>query len=93
MNDKEIFYQILEREIDNLIISFNNPLLNMFSEPAKHYVERLIDPYINAFIEPPKNELNVDMASEFLKEEANDKINSFKNKFNKMKDLHRDPYA
>jgi ferric iron reductase protein FhuF len=92
-NDKEIFYQILFREVDNLISNFNNPLLNMFSDPAKHYLQVMIEPYINAFLEPPNNSLNVEMASEFLKEEADAKITKFKEKFKRIKKLNDDPYA
>jgi hypothetical protein len=93
MNDKQIFFQVLFREVDNLIGSFNNPLFSMFSDPAKHYLEKILTPYIDAFIEPPKNELNADAATEFLKEEMNEKISKFKEKFNKMKDYHEDPYG
>lgn len=87
MSDKEIFYQVLFREVDNLLANFNSPLVSVFSEPVKNYLQRFLEPYVNAFIEPPKNELNAEMASEFLKEEANEKIESFKKRFNKTRDL------
>lgn len=93
MNDKEIFYQVLFREIDNFLANFNNPLVNVFSDPVKRYLEKFLEPYVEAFIEPPKNELNADMASEFLKEEANEKIENFKKRFEKTRDIRRDKYV
>lgn len=78
MDDKQIFYSILSREIDNLIGSIN-PTLGFLSNGIKNYVINFIDPYVNLFLEG-KN-LNVDMASSFLEEEVKNKINCFKEKY------------
>jgi hypothetical protein len=89
MSDKEIFYQILFREIDNLLANFKNPLVNVFSDPVKRYIQTFLEPYVEAFIEPPNNEINSEMASEFLKEESKEKIDAFKKRFEKMREINK----
>ena len=76
MTDKELLYQMLQREISSLI---NNaaPQFKMFSGIATNYVIELIDPYVNAFLSPDDGSLNKSAAGEFLKQETNEKINKF----------------
>jgi hypothetical protein len=93
MTDKEIFYQVLFREVDNFLANFNHPLIAVFSDPVKHYLEKFLDPYVDAFSYPPKNEINAEIASEFLKEEANEKIENFKKRFEKTRELRKDKYV
>ena len=93
MTDKEIFFQVLFREVDNFLANFNNPLVAVFSDPVKHYLEKFLDPYVDAFSYPPKNEINAEIASEFLKEEANEKIENFKKRFEKTRELRKDKYV
>jgi hypothetical protein len=78
MNDKEILYQILEREIEN---SFGrNQMLRLFIEPITNWVINYIDPYVNAFF-MGTDRLNSEVAGTFVKEEINTKINEFVKKF------------
>jgi hypothetical protein len=76
MTDKELLYQMLGREINDIIGSAA-PQLRMFSGVATNYLIELIDPYISAFLSPDDGKLNKDAAKEFLKQETNDKINKF----------------
>lgn len=77
MNDKEIFYSVLGREIDNLL-SFN-PATAMLSGVVKNWVFKYIDPYVSLFIEGER--LNTKMATSFVKEEISAKIDNFKKRF------------
>jgi hypothetical protein len=76
MTDKELLYQMLEREISD-IIGGAAPQFRMFSGVATNYLINLIDPYVSAFLSPDDGKLNKEAASEFLKQETNDKINKF----------------
>lgn len=82
MNDKEILYSVLDRYIDNLLVS--SPALNVLSGPIKRFVFNYIDPYVNLFLE--NDTLQVDMASGFIKKELTDKIADFKKLFKETKD-------
>jgi hypothetical protein len=76
MTDKELLYQMLQREVNSLIESAV-PQFKMFSGVATNYIIELIDPYVSAFLSPDDGTLNKKAASEFLKQEASDKINKF----------------
>jgi hypothetical protein len=76
MTDKELLYQMLQREINSLIENAF-PQFRMFSGIAYKYVIELIDPYVSAFLSPDDGSLNKKAASEFLKQETNDKISKF----------------
>jgi hypothetical protein len=76
MTDKELLYQMLQREINSLIDSAF-PQFKMFSGNATNYIISLIDPYVSAFLSPDDGTLNKNAASEFLKQETSEKINKF----------------
>jgi hypothetical protein len=76
MTDKELLYQMLQREVVNLVETLA-PQFKMFSGVAANYVLELIDPYINAFLSPDDGALNQKAASAFLKQETNEKIDKF----------------
>lgn len=78
MSDKEILYQMLSREIDNLLS--RNPMFRMFSGPISNWVITTIDPYVDAFYMGTQN-LNTDAASSFVKKEIDSKIDNFIAKF------------
>ena len=78
MNDKEILYQMLSREIDNLL--GKNQMLRLFSDPIKSWIINYIDPYVNAFF-MGTTKINSEVAGTFVKEEFNNKINDFIKKF------------
>jgi hypothetical protein len=82
MNDKDILYSIIDRYIDNLLI--RNPSLSFLSGPIKKWVYNYIDPYVNLFVED--DDLQVDIASGFVKQELTDKIDIFKKKFKEYKE-------
>lgn len=77
MTDKEIFYSILGREIDNLLCV--NPALSFLGGSIKKWVFNYIDPYVNFFMEG--GTLKTDMATAFIQSEVNDKLKNFKQKF------------
>jgi hypothetical protein len=76
MTDKELLYQMLQREVGNLIEA-TAPQFKMFSGMASNYVIELIDPYVNAFLSPDDGTLNQKAAGAFLKQETNEKIDRF----------------
>ena len=82
MSDKDILYSIIDRYIDNLLI--RNPSLSFLSGPIKKWVYNFIDPYVNLFVEG--EDLQVDIASGFVKQELMDKIDIFKKKFKEYKE-------
>lgn len=82
MSEKEIFYSILGREIDNLLSG--SPYAGLISNIVKKWVFNYIDPYVNLFIED--DILQADMATAFIKEEMSAKIDNFKKKF--MEDIN-----
>lgn len=86
MEDKAILYQMLFREIDNLIGS--NQMLRLFSEPIKNWVVNYIDPYVNAFF-MGTNTLDSEVAGTFVKEEVNNKINEFIKKFEEERKINK----
>lgn len=81
-NDKEILYNMLGREIDNLL-GYGSPLA-MFSEPIKKFIFAKIDPYVSFFFVDDKFEVN--MATDYAKEEITERLNNFKQKYNEVKD-------
>jgi hypothetical protein len=82
MTDKELLYQMLKREIGNLIES-TIPQFRMFSGVASNYVIELIDPYVDAFLSQDDGTLNQKAAGTFLKQETNEKIEKFLKEFEK----------
>jgi translation initiation factor 2 beta subunit (eIF-2beta)/eIF-5 len=85
MGDKEILYQMLFRELDNLMGS--NQMLRLFSEPIKNWIVNFIDPYVNAFF-MGTNKLDSEVAGTFVKEEVNNKINAFIKKFEEERKIN-----
>jgi hypothetical protein len=76
MTDKELLYQMLQREVGN-IIEIAAPQFKMFTNFASNYVIELIDPYVSAFLSPDDGTLNQKAAGAFLKQETNEKIDKF----------------
>lgn len=75
--DKEILYNVVRREISNLMAGF--PVLNMFSDTVSDYVIRYIDPYISAFMKNGK--IDTEQLTAFTKQEVNEKIEKFKKEY------------
>ena len=75
--DKDIFFSILSREIDNLTCL--HPALSMFNGVIKNKIFNFINPYLDFFIE--EGQLQVDMATSFLNREISSKLNCFKQEF------------
>lgn len=75
MTDKEIFYSMLSREIDNIFAV--NPSLSFLGGIAKKWVFKYIEPYIDLFM-GEDGKIEADMASAFAKKEIENKINEFK---------------
>jgi hypothetical protein len=81
MTDKELIYQILEREVKNILLSIN-PTFAMFSPMACNAIENFIDPYIDAFC-MGTSRINTEAAGSFIKTEVNEKVDAFIKQFNK----------
>ena len=86
MTDKELFYSVLGREIDNLLSI--NPALSFLGTAIKNYVFNYIDSYIDFFMTGGK--LETDMAAAFIEDEMSKKIESFKNKFQQEKNNEKE---
>ena len=84
MTDKDILYQMLEREIDNFI-SNTNPLLSLMAGPIKNFIFNFIDPYVTAFMGGDPKGLNPKVVESYVKEEVNEKVSSFMKKFEEQK--------
>jgi hypothetical protein len=80
MSDKDLFFQLLEREIDNLVRGFG-PWGSLVSQPVKNAMFKFIDPYIDAFFIGDSTKINSRAASAFLKSEINEKIEKFVRNF------------
>jgi hypothetical protein len=84
MSEKDIFYQFLGREIDNMIAVYV-PSLNLLSGAIKNYIFNIINPYVDLFFigGTDSGKLNVRAAGEFAKQEVNEKIKNFIDKYEK----------
>jgi hypothetical protein len=81
MSEKELLYQVISREVDNILGSIN-PALRMFNNVATNYVISIIEPYVDAFIANDKNNrIDTDAARKFVKNEVSEKVDSFMKKF------------
>ena len=76
-SEKDIFYNILHREIDNLLAK--TPLFWTFRDSIFQLLVNYIDPYVNALM--GKDKLDIDMTANFAKEEINKKIERFKQEY------------
>jgi hypothetical protein len=79
MTERELLYQMLSREVSNILGSIN-PTFRMFSDMATNYLIQIIDPYVSAFTSNGEN-LNPKVVSSFAKQEINEKIDKFMKKF------------
>lgn len=75
---------MLGREIE-IFLRGLSPVLGMFSDIAKQYLFNFIDPYVDAFVFPQTDKINTSAAKEFVKEEVDEKVKSFIEKFEKEK--------
>jgi hypothetical protein len=81
MSEKELLYQVISREVENILGSIN-PAFRMFNNVAVNYVISIIDPYVDAFIANDKDhKINTEMVGGFLKDEVNSKVDNFMKKF------------
>lgn len=87
MSEKDLLYQVLNREISNLLSNVN-PALRMFSGTVTSYIMNFIDPYIDAFTNND-GELNTKAAKGFVQEEVNAKVEAFMKKFETESNLNR----
>lgn len=74
LSDKDIFYNILKRELDNFLSK--TPLFWTFRDSIFQVVVNYIEPYVNASIEG--GTLNIDMGADFAAKELDSKIQKFK---------------
>lgn len=80
MTEKEVLYQMLNREIGNILGGIN-PMFKMFSPYVMNYIISTFDEYIDKFISPDTSKINGKAAASFLKEETGRRIDDFLKKF------------
>ena len=81
-SDKDILYSMVRREISNLLRGI--PIFSAFEGTISSFVIQWIDPYISAFI-GDDNQINTEQLSAFVSEEMKNKINNFKERYNRSK--------
>lgn len=81
-SDKEILYNIIDREVDNMLRGM--PVISIFSGTVKGYIHNFLDPYVNFFMEG--DDLKIEMASAFVNEEMSSKLENFKKNFKEIKE-------
>ena len=79
MSEKELLYQVLNREVANVLSSVS-PAFKMFSPSVTKYIMTMFNDYIDAFI-GIDNKINTEAAGEFVKEEVNKKVEEFMKRF------------
>ena len=82
ITDKEILYSMIEREIGNALRGV--PVFAPFGGTINSFIIRMIDPYVSAFVDADEG-LDSEQLSVFASEEAIDKINEFKARYEKRK--------
>lgn len=80
ISDKDILYSMVRREISNLLQGI--PIFSAFEGTISSFVIQWMDPYISAFI-GDDNQINTEQLSAFVSEEVTNKINEFKERYNR----------
>ena len=83
ITDKEILYSMIEREVGNALRGV--PIFAPFGGTINSFIIRMIDPYVSAFVGADE-ELDSEQLGAFASEEAIDKINEFKTRYEKRKE-------
>ena len=71
---------MVRREISNLLQGI--PIFSAFEGTISSFVIQWMDPYISAFI-GDDNQINTEQLSAFVSEEVTNKINQFKERYNR----------
>lgn len=82
--DKIILYNMLEREVDNLLVGI--PILSAFSSVISNTLIKYIEPYVNAFTS--HGQLDAEQLTAFAANEMNEKIQKFKQQYEEEKANH-----
>lgn len=80
MTEKELLYQVLNREITNILGSFG-PGFRLLAPSVTNFLMSWAEPYINAFSSPDTGKINKKAAAAYLKEETSQKIDEFLKRF------------
>jgi hypothetical protein len=84
ISDKDILYSMVRREISNLLQGI--PIFSAFEGTISSFVIQWMDPYISAFI-GDDNQINTEQLSAFVSEEVTNKINEFKERYNRNRGI------
>jgi hypothetical protein len=84
ISDKDILYSMVRREISNLLQGI--PIFSAFEGTISSFVIQWMDPYISAFI-GDDNQINTEQLSAFVSEEVTNKINQFKERYNRNRGI------
>ena len=76
-SNKDIFYNILKRELDNFLSK--TPLFWTFRDSIFQLLVNYIDPYVNTLIDGAT--LNIYMGADFAAKELDSKIQKFKEEY------------
>jgi hypothetical protein len=82
MDERALLRQMIQRSINNALLSIN-PSLRMFSGALTNYAMEYLEPYISGFMNPDTEQINTKAATAYLKEETNKKIEDFMKRFEK----------
>lgn len=84
MDEKQLLYQFLGREIDSIIDNIC-PGLHIISGTIKNYLFNYIDPYVDIFFMGGK-QLNTTAVKDYATKEVTDKIKDFVKKYEDERD-------
>lgn len=75
--DKEVVYNVLAREIHNILQ--NIPMAGLFENAIINYVFNFAEPYINAFSAPTdRKKVDIDQLSNYASYEIKNRVEDFK---------------
>lgn len=77
MDDKTILFNMIDRSIDNFLCGY--PVLSVFSGYIKRTIFNFLSPYVDMFTEGTK--IDTDVAANFISNEMQEKIKSFKKNY------------
>lgn len=79
-HNKEIFYNIICREVHNLVGGI--PVLGMFEQIISNYLMNAVAPYIDAFT-GENQKVDINQLTSYMEYEFNNKISKFKEVYSK----------
>lgn len=85
-SDKEILYNVIAREVHNLVQGV--PVLGLFENAIVNHIIKFIEPYVSAFMEG--DTLDIEQLTSFTSHEVDSKIAEFKKSYQKELKMNED---